>query len=105
MKNILIVISILLISFSLLTGCGSAEAIEQFNYSTTKFKLEKAVMQVLRSNTNPNIIWDSADIVVRKYTKSKEIVTINASAPIYKGEFFWITIMNGEYNTFTHFNI
>ncbi|MES2003792.1 MAG: hypothetical protein V4450_04670 [Bacteroidota bacterium] len=79
MKNILIGISILLISFSFLTGCGSAEAIEQFNYSTTKFKLEKAVMQVLKNNTNPNIIWDSADIVIRKNTISKGMDTINAA--------------------------
>lgn len=91
MKNTIIIIVISLITFSLLTGCGSAEAIEQYNYSTTKFKLEEAIMQVLRNNTNPNIIWDSA-VAVRKNRSFTEMDTINAS--IYKGEFVWITIMN-----------
>jgi hypothetical protein len=96
MKNTLVIISILLIPFCLLTGCGSAEALEQYNYSTTKFKLEEAVMQVLRNNTNPNLIWDSTDMVVKKYRKedkdSPGMDTIKVSR--YKGEFVWITIID-----------
>jgi len=61
MKNsiraILVIIIFVLASF--FTGCGSAEAIEQYSYSTSKPNLEKAVNNVLKSNSNPNVIWDT----------------------------------------------
>lgn len=50
-------ISSILILTSLFVGCGSAEAIKDYGYSTTKNNLERAVMKVIKSN--PNIYLDS----------------------------------------------
>jgi len=58
MKNIIkpTIIICLGISTVLFTGCGSAEAIKGYRYETTKAKLEKAVMKVIKSN--PHIYLD-----------------------------------------------
>ena len=48
------------------SGCGSAEAIKSYSYSTTKDNLEKAVLKVIQSN--PHIVMDTnqAKVIVRR---------------------------------------
>ena len=57
---------ILLIGLLFLLGCGSAEAIKSYNYPTTKYILEKAVLKVIKSN--PHIIIDTTEskVIVRR---------------------------------------
>lgn len=94
MRNKLPFLGLLLASFYFITGCGSAEAIEQYNFPVKKEVLEKAVTQVLNTNTNPDLIWDTTDIVLKKYRKeyknSPETDTIRPTD--FTGVFFWITI-------------
>lgn len=93
--------NILFLSFSLLTlygliGCGSSEAIESYQYATSKQKLELAVNNVLKSKTN--IIWDSVYITGKRYRdayKNKDwyVDTIDTMyTSQYRETLFWITV-------------
>ena len=107
-NNIRVVLTFIVSGLAILfTGCDSAEAIEQYSYSTTKVNLEKAVNNVLQNNRNPNVIWDTASyLVVRRFRdeyKDKPwfttaMDTIRPSK--YNGGFYWITIKekNIKYN-------
>jgi len=48
------------------SGCGSAEAIKSYSYSTTKYNLEKAVVKVIKSNPHITIDTTETRIIVRR---------------------------------------
>jgi len=80
MKSILPVLLFALLFLS--SGCGSAEAIKSYRYSTAKDILEKAVQKVI--NTNPHIVVDTTQpkVIVRRNPDNPNdtsTVTINLS--------------------------
>jgi len=57
-----------LIIFSILTSCGSAEPVEFYQYTTSKSNLENAVNTFLLTNKNQNLIWDtSSSLFINRY--------------------------------------
>ena len=96
MKSFIFLICSSLICISVLSGCGSSEAIAYYNYNTPKRDLEIAVNKVL--NSKSNIIWDSADLTAKRYREAlkKETWYVDKIDTIktykYRGTFFWITI-------------
>src|SRR5689334_3163388 len=77
---------------SLPAGCGSAEAIKGYRYSTTKDHLEAAVRKVIKSN--PNIYHDSMqegklDSVMEKAEREHSVAD---SAVYYNDGKHYVTI-------------
>jgi hypothetical protein len=101
MKNIIgaILVLIFFVLSSFLSGCGSAEAVEIYTFSTSISNLRKAVDKVLNNNSNPNVIWDTASyLLIRRFRdgdkdKSWYTSAIDTIRPSkYRGQYFWITI-------------
>ena len=88
---------IIFISAPFLNGCGSAEAVEQYAYSTSVPNLNKTVVEVLRSNKNPKVIWDTLDIVSNRVNVDSKDKSGHVKADTFhtsrlKGQFYFITI-------------
>lgn len=64
-KTSVVILSIYILT-SVFVGCGS-EAVKGYRYQTTKNNLEKAMMNVIKSN--PNIVLDTTQktVIVRRY--------------------------------------
>lgn len=97
-------IVLVIVTTSLLAGCGSAEPVEFFTYTNSSMpKLETAVNAVFKNNSNPNLIWDTAtNLIVNRYRdenndkngsiKAKDQIKTPKGLSAYN----WLTIKENE---------
>lgn len=105
MKNIIgaILVLIIFVLTSFLSGCGSAEPVEFYTYTTSMPKLGNAVKTFFKNNSNPNVVWDTSSyLLVRRYRNEFKDKTWYTTAmdtirpSKYRGEYDWITIKEKE---------
>jgi hypothetical protein len=69
MKYLLNLLILIFISSYFISGCGSAEAISNYDYPITKDSLEKSITHVLKYNSDPNLKWDTTNLFERRFRK------------------------------------